>query len=282
MKFLLILLFIPQVVFSQNQENNILLYNVGLGGITSGIGAVINKKNENWKRCFVRGFWQGSIGGLINYSSKKSIYLINKNNSFAYALPARLLNAAGNSIIQNAAANEPFLKNWNFEYAFLRVDFSTGSAKKIRVRVLPEAVIASGVALSKGKFDISTTLVTGIMSFKRKEVMRSERGIHDGVNYGRAFVYQDTSEKYLIVAHEIIHEFQYREYLVFNSWLQPAVANVKAPGLKNIFTKYLYPDVPYFGLFYMIEGVYQYPLLYRNYYEFEAERCATSKFVKVQ
>lgn len=150
------------------------------------------------------------------------------------------------------------------------------------MRILPEAVIASSVALSKGKFDINTTLLTGIMSFKRKDLINSGRGIHDGVNYGRAFVYQDSAIKYVIVAHEIIHEFQYREYLVFNSWLKPAISNMKAPKLKNIFTKYVYPDVPYFGLFYMMEGINQYPMLYRNYYEFEAERCATNKFVKIQ
>jgi hypothetical protein len=282
MKWLLILLFLPIAIFSQNQESKVLFYNVGFGGITAGIGAIINKKSEPWKKCFLRGFWQGSIGGLLNYSAKKSIYLVNKNSNVAYALPARVISSAGNSIIQNAAANQPFLQNWNFEYGFFRVDFSTGTKSKFGVRILPESIIASAILLSKGKPDIHTTLLTGVMSFKSNNLIYSARGAHDGVNYGRAFLYLDSSTKYHVIAHEIIHEFQYREYLVFNSFFKTSVSKINAPALKKLFTQYIYPDVPYFGLFYMLEGINPSPMIFRNYFEFEAERFGTNKFVIIK
>ena len=80
-KIILILLFTPKFLFSQDQQRTLLVYNVGLGAITSGIGAVINKpKHTDWKKYFIKGLWQGSIGGLVNYSSKKALYLVNKKN----------------------------------------------------------------------------------------------------------------------------------------------------------------------------------------------------------
>lgn len=268
----------PAICFSQQQERKLLLYNTTFGGISSAIGAVINKKNENWKNCFVRGFWQGSIGGLINYSSKKTIYLVNKHNSFEYALPARLLNAAGNSIIYNAAANEPFLQNWNLEYGIFRFDLSLKSQNKFKARILPESIFASAVSLSKGKFDIETTMLTGVMTFKTNKLISTARRT-DAINYGRAIIYLDSAKKYKLVAHEIIHEFQYREYLAFNSFLRPVVSKTKNTGIKKVFEKYIYPDVPYFGLFYMLEGMHLKPQA-KNFFEFEAERLATNKFVK--
>ncbi|MGE5106015.1 MAG: hypothetical protein ACM3H8_00595 [Sphingobacteriales bacterium] len=284
MKIFIILLFLfPGIVFSQQQERKVIIYNIGFGGLTSGIGALINKKKEeNWKRSFVRGFWQGATGGLLNYSAKKSIYLVDRHKNFAYAIPARLLNAAGNSMIQNAALNEPFLKNWNLEYGIFRFDFSIHSKNKFKVRILPVAVIGSAISMRSGRFDLNTTLLTGIMSFKSKGMINTLNGQHDGINYGRAFIYMERPEKYHIISHEIIHEYQYREYLVFNSYMKPVASKMKESGFKKLFTKYIYPDIPYFALFYMIEGSEQGPLIFRNYFEFEAERFATNKDVPIK
>lgn len=279
---LVVLLFFPGIIFSQHQERKVFVYNIGFGALTSGLGAVINKKKtENWKKSFVRGLWQGSIGGVLNYSAKKSAYLITKNNSVGYAIPARIISSAGNSIIQNAAINAPFLKNWSFEYGLFRFDYTANADKKFKVRMLPTSILATAISLPKGRLDWNTTLCTGVMVFQSKDMISTLRGSHDGINYGRAFIYMDDSLKNHIITHEFIHEFQYREYLVFNAFLKPQVEKINAPGLKNIFTKYIYPDIPYFGLGYMLEGVQQNPRFFRNYFEFEAEHFATNKFVSV-
>jgi|GEM_PF-3000515 len=64
MKVLLLIIFLlPCQLYGQSQEGTVFFYNVALGGITSGIRADINKpKALNWKRAFVLGVWQGSIG----------------------------------------------------------------------------------------------------------------------------------------------------------------------------------------------------------------------------
>lgn len=282
-KFLIVLLLLfPAATYSQNQEIKVLSYNVAFGGLTSGVGAIINRKEqENWKKSFVRGFWQGSIGGFLNYSAKKSIYLINEKQSIQYAVPSKILSSAGNSIVQNAALNEPFLKNWNFDYSFFRFDFSLGAERNFKVRMLPLSFIATAIALPQGKLDIKTTLFTGVMAFKSKDLISTVNGPHDGINYGRAFIYVDDSIGYHIIAHELIHEYQYREHLVFNSYLKKEVSKIKETRFEKILTAYIYPDIPYFIGFYMLESVEPGRRYYRNYYEFEAERSASNKYVPV-
>ena len=176
-KLLFAVLFIPGMIMGQNQEAKVLIYNIGFGGFNSGIGAVINKKKtENWKKSFARGFWQGSIGGALNYSAKKTTYLIYKNNNAGFALPARIISSAGNSIIQNAALNEPFLKNWSFDYGLFRMDYTPGSDKKFRIRLLPEALAVSLVLAPRGKLDVAATFSTGIMTFKSRGKNSTLRG----------------------------------------------------------------------------------------------------------
>ena len=284
-KLLIALLLIPGMIMAQNQEGKVLIYNIGFGGMTSGIGAVINKKKtENWKKSFARGFWQGSIGGALNYSAKKSCYLIYKKDKTEFALPARIISSAGNSIIQNAAFNEPFLKNWSFDYGILRFDYRANNTKKFQVRILPTAIVSSLIALPQGRLDLASTLKTGVMAFKAKDLISTLRGSHNGVNYGRAFIYSSDpfisdSLKNHIISHELIHEFQYREYMVFNAYLKPQADKMKMPGLKKVFTRYVYPDIPYFALFYMMEGIQKSPRFYRNYFEFEAERISRNAYV---
>src|SRR5688500_7808184 len=59
----------PEVINAQHQERQIIIYNVAFGALTGGIGAAINKPTTvNWRKAFVRGCWQGSIGGVLTYS----------------------------------------------------------------------------------------------------------------------------------------------------------------------------------------------------------------------
>ena len=227
MKYLLLLLLLPSIALPQAQERKIFFYNMGFGGISGGIGAMLNNRGEKRFKCFLRGFWQGSIGGMINYSSKKANHLIANDREIGWALPARFINAAGNSIIQNAAFNEPFLKNWNFEYGPFHFDISMHTPHPLHVRLLPMSLVGAAICIPKGKFDAKASLLSGIMIFSTSDRINSGRRMVGGINYGRAFLYQDTSIKYHLLVHEIIHEFQYREYLVINAYLKKQVERLK-------------------------------------------------------
>ena len=271
--------------YSQEQERTVFFYNVGFGGLTSGIGAVINKpKGANWKKYFVKGFWQGSVGGLLNFSSKKTLYLNNLNQTNAFFWPAKILNSAGTSIMQNASLNERFLENWYLDYGLVRVDFALHNKDKLKVRLLPAGIYATIAASRFGKFDLETTLATGQIVFSNKEMLRySNRNTTTGISFGRALAFVNNSQiypnKYRTLAHEIVHQFQYNDYQIFTTWLNPIGQKVKSKTIKTIFSKYVYPDIPFTILSYNLAGRYADPHYFRNFYEFEAERFSTNSYV---
>jgi len=280
--FILILLFIPGVVFSQDQQRTLLVYNVGLGAITSGIGAVINKpKHADWKKYFIKGFWQGSIGGFVNYTSKKTLYLVNKQKETLYAWPAKLLHAASLSIMENASLNEPFLQNWNIDYGPVRVDFSINGKRKMRVRFLPETIVGIVVAAQTAKFNLGRTLSTGNLVFVSKNTFVSTHGYKNiGFSYSRAIALGAfANASHDVIAHEIVHQFQFGDFQVLNSWLKPFEKKIKSKTLQTIFTKYVYFNLPFFWGIYELAGRYKDPHYYRNFFEFEAQRFATNRYV---
>jgi hypothetical protein len=280
----LLLLFLN--VSAQYQERAVFVYNVAFGGFSAGIGSVINKPKEvNWRKAFVRGLWQGSIGGLINYSGKKVLYLVNKNQRDIYAWPAKLLHATGYSIMGNASAYAPFLQNWTIDLGLLRFDFSLAS-KKLRARLLPEAIVSAIIAANYGTFDAGTSLRTGEIIFKNYGLLNLpiQESKSPGVTFGRSIVYTYGPQSYYtkdrILSHELLHRFQYNEYQVFNTWLRPIYKKTKSKIVQKIFSEYVYADIPYFFLpYYAIYGVHPGQHYYRNFYEFEAERFSTNTYV---
>lgn len=271
--------------FSQKQERIIFLYNVGFGGVTSGIGAVINKpKGANWKKHFVKGFWQGSVGGLVNYSGKKTLYLNNRHKNKAFFWPAKILNSAGTSIMQNASLNQPFLENWYLDYGLVRVDFAIHNKEKFKIRLLPVGIYATINVARRGKFDLENTLATGQIAFSTNKFLRYPNGNPEiGFSYGRAIVFVKNTQLYTnqskLLAHEVMHQFQYNDYQILTTWLNPVGKKIKSKTIKIIFTKYIYPDLPFSFASHAIAGYYPHPHYFRNFYEFEAERFSSNSFV---
>jgi hypothetical protein len=275
------LIAIPAISIAQRQERELLFYNVGFGALTGGIGATINKpKTLNWKRAFITGFWQGSIGGLLTFSGKKSLHLVNRNKTLAYAWPAKIIHAAGISIIENAAARQPFLENWNINIGIARFDFSLGDKKCVKARFLPYSIYSVISGFVGGSFDASTSLQTGNLAFKYKSPSSPWQGNSSGISFGRTFAYENSTDKYYFISHELVHQFQFDEYQSLNALLLPLGKKVKSTKVQILFSKYIYFDVPYLSLaYYGIEGTHDYPNYYRNFYEFEAERFSTNAHV---
>lgn len=279
--FFLFLLF-PNLLFSQKQERQIIVYNVAFGSLSSGIGSVINKpKNSDWKKYFLKGVWQGAIGGFLNYSGKKTLYLINKKNEPGFGWPAKILHAAGTSIIENAALNEPFLQNWNIDIGPVRFDYSVNHEIKFRARFLPISIYAFYYGNKYGKFDFKTTIKTGNMAFKNPVSLDVDGNNYDGYSFSRAFIIldEDYVNKNKILSHELTHLFQYRDFLVLNTWLKPLEKKVKSKSIKKIFTNYIYLDIPYFWPIYQLEGMPNNNNYFKNFFEFEAARIATNRYV---
>ncbi len=81
------------------------------------------------------------------------------------------------------------------------------------------------------------------------------------------------------MAHEIVHQFQFGDFQVFNTWLKPFEKKVKSKTLKTIFSKYIYFNIPYYWGLYEITGRYDPPHYYKNFFEFEAQRFSTNEYV---
>ena len=267
------------------QEASLITYNLAFGAVTAGIGAAINKsKTENWKEAFLRGLWQGSIGGALHYSGKKTLYLINRNQNNLYAWPAKLIHAAGNSIVENAARNEVFLKNWNLNIGLFRFDFSVPEVKNFKIRLLPSALNGIYFGSKEGKFNLRTSLRTGTIVFESDGLLFNQiNGYAFTKNYGRAF----TISKFMpagftrdyLLAYNLVYTFQFDEYQIINSFFKPFETKIDRRGLKTIFEKYVYLDIPYFGIVYDVSTNISNPDYRYNFYWFEASRFSTNRFV---
>lgn len=287
----LILSLIPLLIFSQfkvagqkHPERKIIIYNVGFGGIVSGIGAAINTpKGGNRKHSFIKGVWQGCIGGLINYSGKKTLNLVRSQQEITYALPAKIICAAGTSIIENAALGEPFLQNWNIDYGLVRVDFSINRNKNFKIRFLPETIYAIIAGSKYNRLDLKTTLLSGDIAFgnHRGYFFVNRGNFNIGLSYGRSFAYMALHPDSVVkatMAHELIHHYQYKDYQILNTWFKPLEKKVKSKIIQTIFSKYVYLDVPFFFAAYSLEGYHNYPGHYKNFFEFEAEQASGRGF----
>jgi len=226
------------VLNTHSQKNNTQasLYNVGIGGLFAGIGAVINKQpDEKFSKVFFKGLWQGAVGGYLVYESKKMIYKFSNTENYTYAWGSKILNSAGNSIIQNAALNNVFLNKWHINIGFNRIEFETNNRFRVKYKLLPLALYGTIISASKGRFDLNKSLKTGHLIFNS-----------NGVEGNTAYVNSILTAKNVtakILAHEIIHVYQYEDYFSINLFAKKyrTKLNYKYPKIKGL-QKWMYFD----------------------------------------
>ena len=270
-----------------NADFKLFACNVGFGGITAGIGAIINKPEATpAHKAFFKGFYQGCLGGALQYGGKKMTYQIGKHENYRYGWPAKLLHNAGASIVENAALNRPFGRYWDLDLGLLRIDFAFAAQDENPVRVRFNAmllcdIVAVKVQTKSACVDWGKSFKAGALTFYTNEPLYGRNNIAvAGRAYSKSYIYTNRNkEVHRTVAHELIHLFQYREHLVFNAWLNPLTS--KAPsGLKKLFHNYIYIEPPYHKIFYLIEGYHGVENYYKNFYEYEAEWFANNGYFK--
>jgi len=269
---------------AQHQERHLLLYNTLFGGITAGTGSAINKpKDENWRKAFLRGFWQGCIGGSLLFAGKKMTYPIYKQEAPVFGWPAKIIHSGGVAIIENAGLRQPFLQNWFLDYGPLRADYNV-KTRNLRARFLPWSIYSILSAANNSELDLHTSLSIGELSFRYKgtNIPGYNGGFYLGQNYGRAFSYVPGQDQYFIMAHELVHSLQFREYQVINIWFKPTLRYWKEGKLKTSLRKWVFFDFPWHYIAYGMEGYHRYPRYFRNFFELEAQRFALGRHVDVQ
>jgi hypothetical protein len=284
--FILIFSFILQQTRSQNLEPKIIAYNTLVGGVTAGIGAIINKKkDQKWHKAFAKGFVVGLGGGAIVYSGKKLNYLIAERQNLSYAWVSRAVFSAGNSIVENAAANRDFWSQWHYDVGFIRLEFKTGPFT-LTPRFMPSTF--GGLlfmTLNSTSFDYKTSLRSGTFTFYTDKIRYEPRLV--GSTASNGFLFTDTLHSgkifYDVYAHEMIHAFQFQEFSGINHFFDPLSNKLqeKYPFYKKL-NKWIYIDASYEAMlvnYFIINQGPKGKLYCRNYLENEAEflsvrRCA--------
>ncbi len=259
----------------QNTKQEFGIYNIGLGSIVAGIGAIINKKpDEKTGKVFLKGMWQGALGGAIVYQSKLLVGQIAEKQDFAYAWPASLTNSIGNSIIENACLNKNFYDQINFNVGFNRLEVYPTNNFKLKYKIMPVSLVLLGYLATKSKFEIDISLKTGQFIFSSAEFRIQDLIAYRGFTLGNNICYNPNfiGDKSTF-SHEMIHVFQYYDYNFVNTLTKKPIDNwLKNSNFYKKASKFIHSD---------IEGVLFLRLLvlteyekgsdyYKNFFEREA------------
>jgi len=261
-----------------SQQSQVLLYNVGYGGIVGAIGAVMNRNESSWYRAFVKGLIQGSFGGLICYEGKRMAYEINKNRELLYGWPSKIVHATGASIIENAAANNYLWESWSVHFGFVR--FETKPATfPLRVKFLPFAFGGFLMATACGRLKVDKTFQLGQPYFRKSTFELPEAG---GYSFGnQIIVNEDVTNVYEYIAHEYIHNYQYREGISLNKMFTHIHQEFSNYEIYNRLSEHIYIDTAFMAMAYHMEDQHSYAWKYKNYFELEAKYCSTLRNVPI-
>lgn len=280
---ILLFLFFFTPCKSQNIEVKIIAYNTLAGGLSGGIGAVINKKkDQKWHKAFSKGFITGIGGGAIVYSGKKINVLVSKKQNLAYCWLSRAIFSAGNSIVENAAANRNFWSQWHYDIGFVRIEFKAGPFT-ITPRFMPSTFGGITFMAANGNFDYKSTLRSGTITFRTNNFWFASGLTASTLSNGFLITYDIGPEKtfYDIYAHEMIHAFQFQEFSGCNYFFNP-LSNKwksKSPVFKKI-SKWVYGDLNYELMsvnYLLIQRGYKDKFYCKNYLENEAEFLTTGR-----
>lgn len=245
--FFLVFVFSFQTVKSQVNETQFFAYNALIGGVTGGIGALINKKkDQKWHKVLMKGFVVGIGGGAIVYSGKKLNSLVSQKQELGYCWLSRAVFSAGNSIVENAAANRDFWSRWHYDIGFMRMEVETNGPMSFTPRFMPSAfggIVFMGV---NGEFDGATTLKSGTLTFRADQVNYASNLSASTASNG--FLFINTLNKghkfYDTYAHEMVHAFQFQEFSGINYFFNPFTNKWKdkSTRFKNT-SRWFYGDV---------------------------------------
>lgn len=277
---LLIILLTNSNLKSQNNDFQAASYNVGLGALFGVVGSVINKKsNEPLGKVILKGLGQGALGGYVTFESKRLLREVDDMNDWKIFWGSKLVNAAGTSIVQNAALNKNFWEQWNLNIGFNRIEFHTKDKFSLKYKVMPIAFVSTTYSFISFKFDASKSFKTGEFIFKTEKEFENTNSI--GVYYPGFIMYDEKyfNNPYLpksglvnTIKHEIIHSYQSNDFMVLNTYLDKPL-NYFSNKNKTVKTlnKHIYLEFHYLPL----RALYLYETnsaknYYDNFFEHEA------------
>jgi hypothetical protein len=236
---------------STYQHGEYYVYNIGLGVITTTIGALLNKpRKQNTWDCIKKSVWQGAVGGALQYSGKKLTYQIMARNNYWWGLPSKLVHSAGVSICQNAVRGNEFGQYWVYDYGPVHANFHI---KNGQFRFQPQFNVlffydVYHASYHDANINWSKSLKLGAVTFTaNKKALEYKYGdTYSGLAFTRSMALATKSEanKYGIAAHELIHIMQADEFRILNYHLHPITRKIKSKTVSEL-AKYIYIEYPF-------------------------------------
>jgi len=167
------------------------------------------------------------------------VYNSFKNNHIENLWMSKIVHNAGASIIENAVTNRNFWEKWHFSFGFNRFEYDIKADKNFQYKFMPAAFVGSIYTLSYSKkFDVQKSIQTLTPIF----IDNPKTSTFTALN---SIVFQNEARYAFSSAHEMIHVFQYDEYIPLNSYLSKTKEKWKTKSkFVNKINNHIYFDVP--------------------------------------
>ena len=258
--------FITIRTFAQANDSEALLYNIGVHSVFATVGSIINKSpNEKLNKVILKGFAQGTLGGVVTFGSKCVLRETERQDNINYIWGAKILNAAGTSITENAAMNKDFWVKWHINIGFNRIEFETKDKFKINYKVMPIALLYITDAFFRfDKFELGQTLKTGDFVFSHTNFDLKYRG---ATLAGYILLVNGNVSNNSIIVHETVHIYQSNSFTAINTYFQKPLNKMSAKNKTiNFINKHIYFDLHYLPLR-ILDLSQRKPLTSSNYYD---------------
>lgn len=262
---------------AQSNDTEAALYNVGFGAVFSTVGAIINKDSDvPMGKVITKSLWQGALGGYITFESKRILREAVRQDEWGYFWVAKLVNAAGTSIKENAALNDDFYDRWHINIGFNRVEFNTKDKFSVNYRLMPISFGYVIDAFFRYDFEVESTLKIGEFMFSTDKDLGSNPffEVSAASNPGYIVTKSNFIDLIDLQAHEVIHKYQFNDFTIFNTYLDQV--NFKFWNKSNtldFINRHLYIEY-HFAIsrpLYILERETSNDSYYDNFFEHEAE-----------
>jgi hypothetical protein len=249
----------PIITYAQRNDGQAATFNIVSCALVGGVGAWINRNpDEKGGNAFLRGTVRGALGGALVYGSKQMIYSFGQTNRGGWAWASKLTNAAGLSIVEGAAANNPFLSSWHFNFGFNRLEFTRGKAltPKFKYKVMPFALGAFIYANFRGRLNLGETFRIGHPIFYSDDLSLPRYSFEPlGFAVANSIIVNSEFSNGLLLAHEIIHTYQYDERAYVNPFFKHLRNKwTNKSQFSKTYGKWVYTDINFLtdNLFYYL------------------------------
>ncbi|MDO5617060.1 MAG: hypothetical protein Q4G16_12760 [Cruoricaptor ignavus] len=264
--FLILFYFFSLGQAKKTTDSKEMVYNISLGAVVGAVGALVNKKkDEDINKVLFKGLYQGALGGYLTFESKRLVKLAQNNEDWKVLWSAKIVNAAGTSIKENAGLNRNFWEHWHINFGFNRLDFHTKDTFKIEYKVMPVALYYTVEKAVQSKFELKHTLQTGELVFSMSQVpSRLKMNVKGQAFPGGIILYGTDENRFSVISHEIIHIYQFNDFSQMETIMNKPILSIKYNGkFLNKINRHIHYDTRYIPnlIFYYIEdknAVYYY------------------------